>query len=140
MREIGGGAGGGKLGSVVPDRHDLDARRPAQERNRETQRLRGLERSVPRDERSAVEIKRSNGYSDIDVAEGSRAAVARLAANHPEVGCGCLVTQLDAYGLTDRAMRSLLINAGVIWQPPVSQFYDVTPINLATYKCRLRYP
>jgi hypothetical protein len=63
-----------------------------------------------------------------------------VAAKHPEVGCGCLVSQLEAYGLTDRAMRSLLINAGIIWQPPVSQFYDVTPINLAAYKCRLRFP
>lgn len=33
----------------------------------------------------AVEIKRSNGYSDVDVAEGVRAAVARLGAAHPEV-------------------------------------------------------
>ena len=47
---------------------------------------------------------------------------------------------INAYGLTDRGMRSLLINAGVIWQPPVSQFYDVTPINLTTQKCKLRYP
>jgi hypothetical protein len=63
-----------------------------------------------------------------------------VAANRPEIGCGCLVAQLNAYGLTDRGMRSLLINAGVIWQPPVSQFYDVTPINLTTQKCHLRYP
>lgn len=63
-----------------------------------------------------------------------------VAANRPEIGCGCLVAQLNAYGLTDRGMRSLLINAGVIWQPPVSAFYDVTPINLTTQKCKLRYP
>jgi hypothetical protein len=63
-----------------------------------------------------------------------------VAANRPPVGCSCLVAQLQAYGLTDRGMRSLLINAGIIWQPPVSQFYDVTPINLTTQKCRLRYP
>jgi hypothetical protein len=63
-----------------------------------------------------------------------------VAANHPSIGCSCLVNQLGAYGLTDRGMRSLLINAGIIWQPPVSQFYDVTPINLTTQKCHLRYP
>jgi len=63
-----------------------------------------------------------------------------VAANRPPIGCSCLMTQLKAYGLTDRGMRSLLINAGVIWQPPVSQFYDVTPINLTTQKCHLRYP
>jgi hypothetical protein len=63
-----------------------------------------------------------------------------VAANRPPVGCACLVAQLQAFGLTDRGMRSLLINAGVIWQPPVSQFYDVTPINLTTQKCHLRFP
>ena len=63
-----------------------------------------------------------------------------VAANRPPTGCGCLMSQLGAYGLTDRGMRSLLINAGVIWQPPVSQFYDVTAINLTTQKCKLRYP
>jgi len=63
-----------------------------------------------------------------------------VAANRPPIGCGCLMAELNAYGLTDRGMRSLLINAGVIWQPPVSQFYDVTPINLTTQKCKLRYP
>jgi multidrug efflux pump subunit AcrB len=44
----------------------------------------------------AVEIKRSNGYSDIDVAEGSRAAVARLAADHPEVRLAEATTTVDA--------------------------------------------
>ncbi|WP_053239997.1 efflux RND transporter permease subunit [Pleomorphomonas koreensis] len=50
----------------------------------------GVERVI------AVEIKRSNGYSDIDVAEGTRAAVARLAADHPEVRLAEATTTVDA--------------------------------------------
>ena len=44
----------------------------------------------------AVEIKRSNGYSDIDVAEGVRAAVARLSEAHPEVRLAEATTTVTA--------------------------------------------
>ena len=63
-----------------------------------------------------------------------------LANNLPPVGCACLMNQLEHNGLSDRALRSLLINAGVIWQPPVSQFFDVTPVTITTQQCRLRFP
>jgi hypothetical protein len=88
-------------------------------------------------------LRRGRIYAGPDVGRSSLNSIyyqACVAANHPPVGCSCLVAQLEAYGMTDRGMRSLLINAGIIWQPPVSQFYDVTPINLATYKCHMRYP
>ena len=88
-------------------------------------------------------LRRGKIYAGPDVGRSGLNSLfyqACVAGNRPPIGCGCLVSQLDAYGLTDRGMRSLLINAGVIWQPPVSQFYDVTPINLSTYKCHLRFP
>jgi multidrug efflux pump subunit AcrB len=44
----------------------------------------------------AVEIKRSNGYSDIDVAEGVRAAVARLSEAHHEVRLAEATTTVTA--------------------------------------------
>jgi len=44
----------------------------------------------------AVEIKRSNGYSDIDVADGVRAAVARLSEARPEVRLAEATTTVTA--------------------------------------------
>ena len=61
-------------------------------------------------------------------------------ANHPPVGCGCLVTELKSQGLDDRGMRTLLVQAGAIWQPPGTGLINVTPIDVSTRLCHLRFP
>ncbi|WP_370677231.1 efflux RND transporter permease subunit [Pleomorphomonas sp. PLEO] len=55
-----------------------------------------------------VEIKRSNGYSDIDVAEGVRTAVARLAAARPDARLAEATTTVTATESDYRASMHML--------------------------------
>src|SRR5262249_62311008 len=60
--------------------------------------------------------------------------------NNAPGACACLVAALQQYDLKDEGMRSLLLKAGAIYEPPGSGFINVTPIFIATDKCKLKFP
>jgi hypothetical protein len=56
------------------------------------------------------------------------------------VSCSCLMNQLEANGVNDDGLRSLLVRAGVLWPPPGGSFINIAPIELANRQCKLSFP